>query len=130
MTMRFVIFFMIPFFLISCLSVKDLPNDLTEKQMQQQAHSYLDKGDYRSALLIYEEILVRFGDNLPSRVAAEFEIAHIHVKRKNWRKAEEMLTRILSYYEEDAYGLPGEYRKLAMIDMKKIPAKHQKKEEQ
>ena len=111
------------------MSVKDLPNDLTEKQLQQRAHSYLDKGDYRSANLIYEEILVRFGDNLSSRVAAEFEIAHIKVSRKQWKEAEEILTRILGYYESDAYGLPSEYRKLALIDMKRVREKRPAKED-
>jgi len=55
-------------------------------------------------------------------VAAEYEIAHIRIKQKKWVEAKEMLDRIVSYYDgTDLSVLPPHYKKLALIDLKKIP---------
>ena len=68
-------------------------------------------------------IIKRFGSIL-ILVAAEYEIAHIRVKQKKWDEAQQMLERIVSYYEGTEAGLlPPHYKKLALIDLDKIPQK-------
>ena len=57
-------------------------------------------------------------------VEAEYEIAHLKVKQKKCQQAIPDLQRILSYYDTDTTGtLPAAFKKLAELDMAKVPEK-------
>ena len=62
----------------------------------------------------YEAIVMRYGSNIKSLIAAKFEIAHLLVKDKKWDEARPILEEILSYYDGNTTGLPPEYKKLAL----------------
>lgn len=126
---RFLFFCLIAFVFASCSTMREVPDDWTEKQMQQRAQKALDAGNYKTAQLIYETQILRFGVNMSSKISAEFELAHIDVKKRRWRDAEAKLQKIISYYDAGAAGLPNEYLKLAQNDMEKVRQKLNRKDE-
>lgn len=107
----------------SCYSVpKDIPANLSADELILLAQTSYDEGNTKAAQAYYETIIIRYGDNKSLLVEAEYEIAHMKVKKKKWSQAIPDLQRILSYYdEEDGLNLPQEYKKLAQIDFAKIP---------
>ncbi|MCR4791053.1 MAG: hypothetical protein K5839_08270 [Treponemataceae bacterium] len=112
--------------LVSCASVpKEIPTDVSVDELKQKAYEFSAKGNYKAAEKYYETIIARFGMNSQILVASEFEIAHMYVKQKKYKTAEPMLNKILTYYEADT-GLPGQYKKLAQLDLEKIQ-KHKNK---
>ncbi len=107
----------------SCASVpEDIPAGLTAEELVQLAQTSYDKGNVAAAEAYYEAILVRYHDDINAVIEAEYEIAHLKIKREKWQEAIPDLQRILSYYDLDVSGtLPPEYRKLAEIDLAKVP---------
>lgn len=101
---------------------KNIPADLSADELINLAQASYDDGNTRAAQVYYETILIRYGDQMDKVVEAEYEIAHMKVKQKKWQQAIPDLQRILSYYETDTTGtLPPAFRKLAELDMAKVP---------
>lgn len=110
------------FVITSCLTApKEVALDLTAKEINQKAQEYSSSGNYAAAELYYKTLIQRFGMDTSILVPAEFELAHIYIKQKKYDKAKPMLERILAYYEVQSNNLPREYKKLAQIDLDKIP---------
>jgi len=110
-------------FLVSCSSVpENIPTDLSASELIQLAQSSFDKDNKKAAQAYYEAVIIRFGDNKSVLIEAEYEIAHMKIKEKNWDGAIPDLVRIISYYENDTTRtLPYEYKTLAEIDLAKVP---------
>jgi outer membrane protein assembly factor BamD (BamD/ComL family) len=90
---------------VSCLSGPvDIPGDLSAAEMVQQAQEASDRNRYKVSLQYYEAILERFPSDLENVCAAEYEIAFIHYKQKNYKDSKTEFTALLSRYE----GLDGE----------------------
>jgi outer membrane protein assembly factor BamD (BamD/ComL family) len=100
-----------------------IPQDITEGELLQLGQDSLDKSDYDAAQQYYQGAIDIFGDNPSSRIIAQFEIAHIYIKQEKWELAKPLLENILSSYEDSELvkQLPAEYKKLAQIDLAKIP---------
>ena len=113
------------FFATGCQSApKHIPQDLTADELINLAQASYDKGNVKAAQAYYEAIIIRYGDQMDKLVEAEYEIAHLKVKQKKWQQAIPDLQRILSYYESDVAGvLPPSFKKLAELDLAKIPEK-------
>ena len=113
------------FFATGCQSApKHIPQDLTADELINLAQASYDKGNVKAAQADYEAIIIRYGDQMDKLVEAEYEIAHLKVKQKKWQQAIPDLQRILSYYESDVAGvLPPSFKKLAELDLAKIPEK-------
>jgi len=111
--------------LISCMTApKSVPEDATVEELTLLGQQSLDISNYKAAEVYYATIISRFGSDIRVLVAAEYEIAHIRVKQKKWDEANEMLERIVSYYDgTEPDLLPPHYKKLALIDLAKIPHK-------
>ena len=108
--------------LISCATLKSVPEDLTASQIIQMGQNYLVAGDYKSAELCYSTVLERYGTNAATYVEAKYELAHLYVKRKKYEKARNALNEILEIYDfAPAGALSPSYKKLAQIEMAKIP---------
>ncbi|MDR3312368.1 MAG: hypothetical protein LBS64_04475 [Spirochaetaceae bacterium] len=109
----------------ACKSVPtedSIPEDTSVAELVQLAQTSYDGGNSAASEVYYRVIQKRYYDDLPVRLAAEFEIAHIKIKQKNWSEAKPLLEQVLSYYEGmQAYTLPSAYYKLTQIDLKKIP---------
>jgi outer membrane protein assembly factor BamD (BamD/ComL family) len=99
-----------------------IPEGVSVLKLTQSAQDAFAAGNVEKATRYYQTIIDRFGDDPAARIAAEFEIAHLSVKRRDWDKALSLLDAILSQYEHDAaYTLPRAYQKLAELDRAKIP---------
>ena len=107
---------------VSCRTVKDIPEDLTAPQLLQRGQSCLDNADYKSAEVYYLTTIDRYGDDTNTYIEAKYELAHLYIKRKNYDKARSALDEILELYDYAPAGsLPAAYKKLAQIEMAKIP---------
>lgn len=104
----------------SCMTVpkeSEIPTDATAADLTQKAQEAFDAGNYRAARVYYEVILKRFADDESACVAAEYEIAHLHIKKRRWKDAYTILEKIIAQYEGPmAMHLPPDYYKLAKID--------------
>jgi outer membrane protein assembly factor BamD (BamD/ComL family) len=113
---------------LGCKSVPspdDIRADITPAELIQLAQTSYDDGNTPAAEVYYNVLAERYSDDLSVRVVAEYEIGHIKVKQKRWDEAASLLGGVISYYESaDAYALPSEYKKLATLDMAKIPEKY------
>ena len=108
----------------SCKSVpakEEIPEGLSIQELSLQGQNALDRNNYNAAVVYYEVILERFGNNPRVVTAAEYEIAHIRVKQKHWNEAKPLLEGILARYEAaGGAGLPPEYLVLARNDLKRV----------
>ncbi len=114
------------FLFAACSTVpKEIPEELSAPELTVLAQEQIDKGNNRGAEVYYQTIIDRYEYDASARIAAEFEIAHIKVKARKWDEASQRLAAIIAQYNEDTtMRLPPEYRKLAEIDIAKIPAGH------
>ena len=113
---------------ISCRTVKDIPDDLTEAQLIQMGQDCYGNGDYKNAETYYSTVIMRYGMDNNAYIEATYELGHLYLKQKKYEKAEDSFKEILSIYEGAAPGtLPGAYKKLSEIELSKIPAKKNSK---
>lgn len=109
-----------------CASVPDpasIPPDTTVLELSQLGQESIDDNNYKAAEVYYQTIIDRYGTDAKSLTAAEFEIAHIRMKKKNWSEASTLLEGIIARYETTGgTGLPPEYLVLAKNDLARIPA--------
>ena len=107
---------------VSCRTVKDIPEDLTAPQLLQKGQTCYDNADYKSAEAYYLATIDRYGDDTNTYIEAKYELAHLYIKKKNYEKARSALDEILELYEYAPSGsIPPAYKKLANIEMAKIP---------
>lgn len=106
--------------LFSCMTIpkeSEIPEESTPADLTQKAQEAFDSGNYRAARIYYEVILQRFPSDESACVAAQYEIAHLHIKKRQWKEAYAILEKILAQYEGPAaMHLPPDYYKLAKID--------------
>jgi outer membrane protein assembly factor BamD (BamD/ComL family) len=111
--------------LVGCASVPDpasIPAEMSVPELSLNAQLALDKNNYRAAEVYYQIIIDRYGTDMAARTAAEFEIAHLRVKKEDWTEAKPRLEAIIERYESTGgAGLPPEYLVLARNDLAKIP---------
>lgn len=105
---------------VSCMTVpkeSEIPEDATAADLTQKAQEAFDASNYRAAHAYYQIILNRFSMDESVCVAAEYEIAHLYIKKRKWKDAYTILDKIITKYE-GAMGmqLPPDYYKLAKID--------------
>ena len=114
--------FLAVIFVVSCTSIpKDIPLELSAKELNQKAQECTAVENYAGAEVYYKTLIQRYGMDTSVLIPAEFELAHVYIKQKKYDKAKPLLEKVLSYYEVDATNLPREYKKLAQIDLNKIP---------
>jgi hypothetical protein len=109
-----------------CASVPDsasIPPEITIVELSQKGQTALDENNYKAAEVYYRTIINRFGADSGALTSAEFEIAHIRMKQKQYAEAKEMLDVIVARYATTGgAGLPPEYLILAKNDLARIPA--------
>ena len=98
---------------ISCASDEvEIPVEASSLEIIQQAQNAVEKGKKKKAIKCYEILLQRYGNNPAIYVEGRYEIAHIYVKQKDYKKAEPILLELKEIYDSSAPGmLPGAYRK-------------------
>ncbi|MCI5830733.1 MAG: hypothetical protein SPJ89_00995 [Treponema sp.] len=115
---------------ISCASDEvEIPVEASSLEIIQQAQNAVEKGKKKKAIKCYEILLQRYGNNPAIYVEGRYEIAHIYVKQKDYKKAEPILLELKEIYDSSAPGmLPGAYRKMSAKDLGKVQDKIGKKE--
>ncbi|MBO4532081.1 MAG: tetratricopeptide repeat protein [Treponema sp.] len=105
-----------------CNSTKEIPDDLTAPQLLQRGQASLDSSDYKAAERYFLKTIQQYGDDVNTYIEAKYELAHLYIKIKSYEKAYNTLSEILELYDYDMTGsLPPAYKKLAQIEMDKIP---------
>mgnify|MGYP002870096239 CR=1 FL=1 len=112
--------------LFSCvLTPKNIPEDLTAKELIQKGQTAFDKGNKKAASAYYTALLERYGDDPAYYIEAKYEIAHIYIKKKQYKTAAPLVEEVLEIYRTVPSGtLPGSFNKLAEVDYAKIPDKY------
>ena len=106
---------------VSCTSIPEtVPDDA--HQIIQLAQNATDKGNTKLARYYYEQLLEKHGNEADIYIEANYELAHLDIKKKNYSDAVPRLDQILYIYDNVAPGvLPGKFKKLAAIDLAKVP---------
>jgi len=107
---------------VSCASVKEIPENLSAAKLFQGGQDSYSSGNYKQAELYYNTVVDVYGDNTDIYIEAKYELGHLYIKTKEYKKAFDNLYEVLSIYEDDVTGsLPASFKKLAKIEMQKIP---------
>ena len=94
---------------------------LSPAELTQSAQDAYDRGRYGDAQVYYETILTRFPNDLPAVCGAEYEIAFINYKQKNYDEAKAGFRALLERYKSaDAALLPAQYKVLGEKILAKI----------
>ncbi len=108
---------------VSCSSTKEIPSDLTAPQLLQRGQHSIDTAEYKMAERYFLKAIELYGEDPNTYIEARYELAHLYMKQKKYDKAYVILDEILEIYDNSVTGtLPAAYKKLAQLDMSKIPA--------
>jgi len=108
---------------VSCVSTGpvEIPSDLTPAELIQRGQEASDRNRYAVSLQYYQAILDRFPYDIANVIAAEYEIAFIHYKQKNYELSKTEFNRLLARYDvPDQELLPPQFKILSNIVLKKI----------
>jgi len=88
----------------SCTTVpKEIEEGLKPAEFFQRAQTaVVERNDFKTALQYYRTFLERFPDDIQNGVAAEYEIAFIYYKMKNFDEAKRLFGELVARYEGDA----------------------------
>jgi len=107
--------------LFSCATTQNISYDYSPEQLIQRAQEASDRNRFNLALQFYQALLDRNPDNLVWVVNAEYEIAFIHYRRRNFGVARAGLYALLERYEEPGGEfLPEKFRVLAHVVLGRI----------
>lgn len=100
---------------VSCSSAPVvIPEDLTPMELVQRAQDATDNNRYDAAIQYYSAILERYSDDMEMVCTAEYEIAFINYKQRNYEEAKAGFTALLERYKGvDAEFLPAQYKILS-----------------
>jgi tetratricopeptide (TPR) repeat protein len=109
-------------------TIVNISYDLSPAELIQRAQEASDRNRYGISLQYYQALYERNRSNIDLVITAEYEIAFIHYKQKNYQQSREELTKLLDYYNStDAELLPQQFKVLANIVLKSIEEKESKK---
>lgn len=104
----------------SCATVKEIPSDLTANQLIQLGQKAFEAKNYKASEQYFLATIQRFGTNTNTYIEARYELGHLYITTKQYKKAYHIFKEILAMYEY-SYDLPGAYKKLSLIGLNKIP---------
>ncbi|MDR1031006.1 MAG: hypothetical protein LBL76_09070 [Treponema sp.] len=108
----------------ACASTISIPDHLSPAELIQKGQEASDRNKYKQSLQYYEAIIERYPSYIDEVCAAEYEIAFIHYKQKQYEQAKSEFYALLSRYDTpDAELLPLQFKKLTEIVLTKIEAK-------
>ena len=107
--------------LFACVTTANISEDMTPAQLIQRAQEASDRNRYNLAMQYYEALYQRHRHSIDLVITAEYGIAFIHYKQKNYQQSREGLNTLLARYDNpDAVWLPQQYKKLAEIVLARI----------
>jgi len=108
---------------VSCVSTGpvEIPDGLTAAELIQRGQEASDRNRYEVSLQYYEAVVERFPFDIDNVIAAEYEIAFIHYKQKNYELSKTEFNALLERYNTpDQELLPAQYKILSNIVLGKI----------
>ena len=117
---------------LACLAVASLavscytgpivvPDGLTPAELIQRGQEASDKNRFSQSLQYYSAIIERFPFDIDSTLAAEYEIAFIHYKQKNYDLAKTEFNDLIERFNvPDEELLPAQFKILSGIVLSKI----------
>ena len=106
----------------------DISSDLSAPELIQRAQEASDRNRYKTSLLYYEAVLERYAFDLNYVCEAEYEIAFIKYKQKDYIIARAGLMSLLKHYEgPDMELLPQHFKILSNIVLEKIDVAESKR---
>ena len=107
---------------VSCITGPvHIPDGLTTAELIQRGQEASDKNRYPAALQYYEALIERYPFDIDNVIAAEYEIAFIHYKQKEYDQAKIELNTLLARYNvPDEELLPQQFKILSNIVLSKI----------
>jgi tetratricopeptide (TPR) repeat protein len=108
---------------VSCISTGpvEIPDDLSPADLIQRGQEKKKKNRYNISIQYYEAIIERFSYDIDNIIAAEYEIAFINYKQKNYIQAKAEFNRLLARYNTpDQELLPAQFKILSNIVLEKI----------
>ena len=100
------------------------PDDATDTEIIQLAQDAYEKGKRKLARYYYTVLLQRYGMDTADYVEGRFELAHLYMKEKDYELAVPMLEEVIEICDISDYGtVPTAFRKLAELDLAKVPPK-------
>ena len=124
---HFVAFIALACLAVTCLAVSCysgpivVPPDLTPSELIQRGQEASDKNRYSHSLQYYAAVIERFPFDIDSTLAAEYEIAFIHYKQKNYELSKTELNDLIDRYNvTDEELLPAQFKILSGIVLAKI----------
>jgi outer membrane protein assembly factor BamD (BamD/ComL family) len=119
--------FSVPAFILlffACSSTVNINEGLSPAELIQRAQEASDRNRYNVALQYYEALLERNRGNDTLVITAEYEIAFIHYKQKQYQQARTELNALLEKYNSpDEELLPRQFKRLAQIVLESITKK-------
>jgi outer membrane protein assembly factor BamD (BamD/ComL family) len=101
-----------------------IPEDVTPEELIQRGQEASDRNRYKLALRYYEAVLERYASNSDLIIAAEYEIAFIHYKKKRYSLSKDGFNAILERYNgPDEEILPPQFKILSAIVLERIAEK-------
>lgn len=85
-----------------------------------RAQQYSDESKTSAAEMMYNKLLDEYGSDTNYRIIAEYEIAHIKLKKRKYADAKPLYEDIISIYETTYESLPGKYYVLAKNDLERL----------
>jgi len=108
----------------ACVTTVDISEDLSPAELIQRAQEATDRNRYRIAMQYYEALYERNRNNIDLVITAEYEIAFIHYKQKDYQQAREGFNSLLQYYETpDEALLPQQFKRLSQIVLARMDEK-------
>lgn len=105
-----------------CSSTKEIPTDLTCAQLFQKGQNAYSNGYYDTAEQYYLTAIIRYGTDTQNYIEGRYELGHLYIKTKKYKKAFDNLMEVIDIFDGTPAGvLQGSYKKLANIELKKIP---------
>jgi len=100
---------------------KEIPEDLTARELVQRAQEASDQYNYKAAIAYYEALKERYGSDPEIACAAEYEISFIAYKEKRYDEARSGFEALLARYAgEGGSSLPPRYSVLAKKMLERI----------
>ncbi|MDR1804126.1 MAG: hypothetical protein LBQ94_11035 [Treponema sp.] len=98
-----------------------VPENLSPAELIQRAQEASDRNRYEVSLQYYQAIIERFPFDIDNIIAAEYEIAFIHYKQKQYETAKAEFNDLLERYNTpDEALLPPSFKILSLKIMEKI----------
>ena len=111
----------IALFLCACATTVIIPHDLSPAELIQRGQEAADRNRFNVALQYYEALRDRNSDNIELVITAEYEIAFIHYKQRDFARARAGFNTVLEHYNSpDAELLPQQFRRLSEILLERI----------